>query len=207
MMSAGVLRFFPVASYLIPAFSLPSPDMIHRLHQQETPPRIIKAVSLIIHSPLLFIHFYHAQSSFLALQTFLFHSMLFTHSPSICGLPLNLIPLTLDHTILFTNQSSFILSMCPTHVNTHCSAQPANSVTAVLIYTSFLIRSKHTCSTDIITFNLSHMTSSVPSLILFISQNILYINLMIQSAFINIILSQTMVLLCMQILLKSTQRS
>ena len=49
----------------------------------EPPPVVVKATSLLMHSPLLSIHFYHAQSFFLVPQTFLFHSMLFSHCPSI----------------------------------------------------------------------------------------------------------------------------
>ena len=37
------------------------------------------------------------------------------------------LPLTSDPTILYANQSSSILSMCLNHLNTLCSAQPANS--------------------------------------------------------------------------------
>ena len=59
-------------------------------------------------------------------------SMLHRHSSftqfihAVHGLPLNLTPLTSDLAVLFTNQSS-ILSLCPNHLNTHCSAWPANS--------------------------------------------------------------------------------
>ena len=42
-------------------------------------------------------------------------------------LPLNSTSLTSNPTLLFTNQSSSILSMCPNHLNTLCSARPANS--------------------------------------------------------------------------------
>ena len=50
---------------------------------------------------------------------------------------LNLTTLTLKPTILFTILSSFILSMCPNHLNTHCSAPPANYlVTPVLPHTT-----------------------------------------------------------------------
>ena len=95
---------------------------------RELPPGVVEATSLIMHSPLLSIHFYHAQSSFLAPQTFLFHSTLFTPSiHSVLALPLNLTPLTSDPNIFFTSKSSSILSMCPNHHNTYCSAQPAYS--------------------------------------------------------------------------------
>ena len=53
------------------------------LDAQEPPPRVVKVTSLIMHSPLLFIHFYHLLSSFLAPHTFFFHSTLFSHCPSI----------------------------------------------------------------------------------------------------------------------------
>ena len=53
-----------------------------------------KAMSFLMHSPLLSIHFYHTQSSFLAPQTFLFHSMLFSRHPSLY----NCVDLT--HTVL-----------------------------------------------------------------------------------------------------------
>ena len=63
----------------------------------------------------------HAQLFFLTLQTFIFHTTLFSYCPSIPFVSslLNLTPLTPDPIILFTNQlSSSILSTCTYHLNT-----------------------------------------------------------------------------------------
>ena len=62
------------------------------------------AASLIVPSPLLSTHLYHAQSSFNAPQTFLFHSILLSLSIyTIHGLPINLTPYASDSISLFTN--------------------------------------------------------------------------------------------------------
>ena len=96
--------------------SSPSPHLIRvqgSPNAREPPPGVVKAIPLVMHPPLLSIHFYLL---FLAPQTFLFHPTLFT--PSIYpvhGLPLNLTLLISNPTIRFTNWSSSILSMSPNH--------------------------------------------------------------------------------------------
>ena len=67
------------------------------------------------------------------------HSLFTPSFRPICGLPLNLTPLKLNLTILFTKQSSSILPMCPNPLNTHSSAQPANSYNTNSLH--FLARS------------------------------------------------------------------
>ena len=71
--------------------------------------------------------------------------------------------------ILFTNQSSSILSMCPNHLKIHCSAWPAHSIITpiLLCISSFLTRFirvtphillRHFCS---ITFNLLFSATAI----------------------------------------------
>ena len=115
------------------------------LDVQKPPPRVVKAASLIIHSPLLSIRFYHMQLSFLAPQTFLFHSALVLDCPSIPFV----VFLSTSHTshrillrIVFANWSSSILSMCSNHFNILCSAQPASPshfLISHLVYTYYFI--------------------------------------------------------------------
>ena len=90
------------------------------------PLQVVKAATFLMHLPLLSIHFYHAQSFFLALNIPLSFNALFTLSlHPVIGLPLSLIPLISNPTNLFTNRSSSIPSMCPKYLNTHYSARPS----------------------------------------------------------------------------------
>ena len=49
---------------------------------REPPPRVIKTAWIYMHSTAIH-YFYHTQSSFLTLKTFLFHSAFFSHCSSI----------------------------------------------------------------------------------------------------------------------------
>ena len=115
---------------------LPTPVRINK--RMGTSSKGRQAASLLMHLPLLSIHFYYTTSSFFDTQTFLFHSMLFSHHPSIPFIPLNLTSLTSDPIIFFTNQLTLIFSRCPNHLNTLISARPANYlVIAVLLRTYY----------------------------------------------------------------------
>ena len=81
-----LLMFSPATLYLTDTFSLPAPDTTqgsHLMGVNQAAPRVVKAASFLLHSPLLSIYFHHALPSLLALQTCLFHSRLFLHRPSI----------------------------------------------------------------------------------------------------------------------------
>ena len=69
----------------------------------ESSPWVIKAMSLLMHSPLFSIPFYHTESSFLAPHTFFFHSMPFSHRLSTLFMAfLNFTLVTSDSIIFFT---------------------------------------------------------------------------------------------------------
>ena len=68
--------FIPATLNLTHALSFPSPDMIQGPDVWKLPPRLCH---YSMHSSLLSNHFYHAQTSFLTPQTFLFHSTLFSY--------------------------------------------------------------------------------------------------------------------------------
>ena len=85
----------------------------------EPSPRVVKAVSLLMHLPLLPIHFKHAQSSFLALQIFLFHSVLFSHRPSIPFVAFLSTQHLSQWIILFSSPTSPPFSPCVQTTSTH----------------------------------------------------------------------------------------
>ena len=76
-----ILRFTLTALYLTHAFSFPAPDLIQGSHQMRE--NHLQGSSRTRQQSVLSIHFYHEQSSFLAIQILLFHSTLFLHRPSI----------------------------------------------------------------------------------------------------------------------------
>ena len=111
-------------------------DQLVKPRAQKPPPRVIKAVSLLMHSPLLSIHFYHAQSYFLVH----FHSTHFSAVHSSHSWPSSQ-PHTsqIDPTILFINQSSILSLSKPPHIL--CSAPSTNSfITPVLLCSSSFLQ-------------------------------------------------------------------
>ena len=82
------------------------------------PPGIVKAMSLIMQSPLLFIHSYHAQSPFLAPQSFLFHSMHFSHCPFILFLAFLSTSHSLHQILPFSSPTNPLFSQCVQTIST-----------------------------------------------------------------------------------------
>ena len=104
------------------------------LDVQELPPRVVKAMSLIMHSPQQPIHFHHTQSSFLAPQTFLFNSILFPET-------IRSKPSSQPHTSYIgyyysLHQPLFLHShQVSNHLSTFCSVQPVNSLVTPFSFT------------------------------------------------------------------------
>ena len=110
------------------------------------PSKVVKAASLLIHSPLLSIHFHHTQSSFLAPQTFIFHSTSFSHRSSILFVAFLSISQFSYRILLFS--SPIRPPPCVQTTSTHCSARPATSlVTPALLHTSSFLTQSILCVT------------------------------------------------------------
>ena len=132
---------YPATSYLTHVVSLPAPDMIQELHQMSE--NLFQVSSM----PRQYscIHYYSpstsiTQSSFLALQTFLFHSMLFTHCPPI---PFLDFLSTSQWILLFSSPTSRPpFTPCVQTISTHTALlDHPTLVTPVLLCTfSFLTR-------------------------------------------------------------------
>ena len=113
---------------------------------QGPPPRIVKAVSLIMHSPLLSIHFYHtiilpcSTDITLSFNACLTQSVLF-----VAFLPTS----QLSHwIILFSLPTSFPFPpMCPNYLNTHCYAPPTNTNSSLHLLSSHLAHTHYSTHT------------------------------------------------------------